>query len=868
MHADDGYAHRVVLGRAALNDARLTEAVRLLEQAVELSPHQADAYLHLGAALRGLGQAERARLAYARALATAPEGHATADAVDEGLRALRPVRTDRRERGNFRRGQLVESERNGPCTVLEVRKGGFGVVYVVRVESSGARMAFKTLDARLVWSDEDQDRFAREALTWVRLDPHPNVAQAEGVEWIEGMPCVITAYAEGGDLMHLLARSGPLMLRGALRHARQLCDGLRHAHEQLGIVHRDVKPANCLLDADGTLRVTDFGLARVFDGVHETGAAPGRGRSAPSPGTAALLTSVAGTPPYMAPEQFVPGAVLDTRADVYAFGVVLFQMITGRIPPGDGRARAHIDRATPRRERRTALYRLIRGCTAPDRADRPPDFAAVRELLDTAHRELTGAPSPAPARAQRARAEDRLSQALSLRHLGRNDEALAAVREGQELAERNRDGDVALGRLWQVRGMVLESLRRYDDALAAHDRAVELNPDEATAWLARGTVLRTLGRGDDAMESFDRTLALKPGEEFAWSNKAEVLGGLGRDEEAEEAFTRSLELNPRRHGVLCDRAELRHRAGRSTEALADLDRALEISPRDFGTLVAKAKLLRDLMHYTEALEVLRHAAEIEPDDPVLWGLRMHVHGELGQHEQALECMETALRQREALTGRDDGDQGRNSLGRAHLWRYRGTVLARLGRPSEDVLACCDRAVGLAPEVAEFRLHRAAVLGELGRIEEELADCEQAFALEPDEPRSWRRTANTLRRMGRMEDALAWCEEAVAAFPGHNGILNETCAALIGLGRLDDALLCAQEWRERHPMDADAWMQFSFVLWRLGRDEESLAWADEALETWPDEPYLWYRRGHALEPLGRTEEAAAALERSAALKNAD
>ena len=89
----------------------------------------------------------------------------------------------------------------------------------------------------------------------MRLDPHRHVATAHWVERIEGFPCVVTDYAEGGDLAGLLS-AGPLPHAEALRFARHLCDGLRHAHEQPGLVHRDVKPANCLLTKDRTLQVT------------------------------------------------------------------------------------------------------------------------------------------------------------------------------------------------------------------------------------------------------------------------------------------------------------------------------------------------------------------------------------------------------------------------------------------------------------------------------------------------------------------------------------------------------------------------------------------------------------------------------------
>ncbi|MFW6695702.1 tetratricopeptide repeat protein [Streptomyces sp. MAR4 CNX-425] len=629
---------------------------------------------------------------------------------------------DQPGRENFRVGQRLASQRHiGHWTVLDVRRGGFGVVYVVRSSDTGGRKVLKTYDTRLLWSDADRARFEREALTWVRLRPHPHVAPAEHVEWIEGLPCVVTEYAEGGDLAGLLA-AGPLPPAGALRFARHLCDGLRHAHDQLGLVHRDVKPANCLLTGDLTLRVTDFGLARAFDtGDAGPPAAPGE----PPPGTGAPHTSVAGTPHYMAPEQYVPGAPLDTRADVYAFGVVLFQMVTGELPPGGGRARAYVDRATGWRARRTRLHRLIRACTEPDRENRPPDFAAVRDLLDGAHRQVLGRPAPPPPESPVLTAEEYVSRAVGLVHLGRFDEALEEAAHGLRTAGRDGDGDVVHGKLWQVRGMALGRLRSAQDALAAYDRAVELNPDEPSAWLNRGNQLLSQQRHEDALASYDRALELRPDIGNVWGSKANALTGLGRYEDAEEAASRAVELRPRDPNILVIRALLRGRQYRHAEALADLDRALAVEPRSVDALANKGNTLLLLSRPAEALDVLRRADDLRPDDPNIWCNLTLAAYRLERYEEARDCCEKALR----LAGDT-----------AELLVHRGLLHGRLDGPGEDELACYDRAVAAADADDHWRAtawgKKGAALAALGRLQEALACYDEGLEILPDT--SWLR----------------------------------------------------------------------------------------------------------------------------------
>ncbi|GAB3408863.1 tetratricopeptide repeat protein [Flindersiella endophytica] len=803
-----GYVRCLALGQAALAGGRFEEAARLLGEVVALRPGEAAVHVELAAALRGLGWVEMARRAYAQALAVDPFCSAAAD----GLRSLHSGQERRR---NFRVGQRLASGRDVEAwTVLEVRQGGFGVVYVARSGDTGKRKVLKTFDARLLWSDEDRIRFEREALTWVRLEPHRHVATADWVEWIEGMPCVVTDYAEGGDLASLLA-AGALPRAQALRFARHLCDGLRHAHSQLGLVHRDVKPANCLLTKDNTLQVTDFGLARAFhDGSSDLpGLAelPDRARS--------LYTTVAGTPRYMAPEQFVPGARLDTRADIYAFGVVLFQMTTGELPPADGLAREYIDRATGRRERRSQLYQLIRACTEPDRNNRPPDFAAVRKQMDGVYREVLGRAAPPPARPQRLDAEGWVSKALALHHLARYDEALEAVRHGLEIAEQNHGSDVTRSKLWQVRGMSLQYLRRYDDAVSAYDWAVELNPGESSAWLCRASVLYQMERYDEALQCYDRSLSLQPAEGVTWGSMANALRECGRLEEAEEAYARAIELRPRDEKNFLGRALLRRRAGRHTDALDDLDRALVIAPRYFYAHYQKAFTLNKLSCPAEAVEALERAAETAPDDQVVWSSVMKAAFDLGHYAHALKYWDKVQR--------FGGD-------RAELWVYKGRIISMLHGHSQEELACYDRAI----------------------------------ELEPTNAMSWNKKALVLRTLDRPDEALGCLERTIDVVPENARILAQKAAALTELGRRTEAQPYLENWRELDSTDVGTPLDIGYVLSELGRYEEQLACYEEALETWPDESRLWSNMGVALRELRRFEEAEEAYARALQLSPRD
>ena len=167
-------------------------------------------------------------------------------------------------------------------------------------------------------------RFEREAKTLAALN-HPNVAQIYGLEEWQGRRVLAMELVEGENLAERL-RGGPLPSDEALAIARQVADGLDAAHE-LGIVHRDLKPSNIQLRQDGTAKILDFGLAKALT----PSASPADVVSSPTMTSPAMTTHgvILGTAAYMAPEQ-AKGRVVDRRADIWAFGAVLYEMVTGR----------------------------------------------------------------------------------------------------------------------------------------------------------------------------------------------------------------------------------------------------------------------------------------------------------------------------------------------------------------------------------------------------------------------------------------------------------------------------------------------------------------------------------------------------------
>ncbi len=213
--------------------------------------------------------------------------------------------------------------RFGSYEIVEpIGSGGMGEVYRARDTTLGRDVALKVLPASFSSDAMRVARFEQEAKTLASLN-HPNIAHIYGLERSDGNTGIAMELVDGQALVDRIAE-GPIPVAEALRIAGQIADALEAAHER-AIVHRDLKPANVKIKPDGTVKVLDFGIAKALDPRFLTG-----------PGPAALTTPamteagfILGTAAYMSPEQ-ARGKFVDQRTDIWAFGCVLYEMLTGK----------------------------------------------------------------------------------------------------------------------------------------------------------------------------------------------------------------------------------------------------------------------------------------------------------------------------------------------------------------------------------------------------------------------------------------------------------------------------------------------------------------------------------------------------------
>jgi serine/threonine-protein kinase len=261
-------------------------------------------------------------------------------------------------------------------------KGGMGEVYRARDATLARDVAIKVLPGELTEDPESLARLDREARALASLD-HPNVASIYGLEQADGIRFLVMQLVEGEDLASRLRR-GAVPIDDALAIAGQMALALEAAHDK-GIVHRDLKPANIKIDPGSRVKVLDFGLAKALD----AGEPDAELANSPTRTRATLAGVILGTAAYMSPEQ-ARGLRVDKRSDIWAFGVVLWEMLTGRqLFSGDtvsdtlaGVLRADIDLAALPATTPAEIRRLLRRCLARDPKNRLHDIADARLVID------------------------------------------------------------------------------------------------------------------------------------------------------------------------------------------------------------------------------------------------------------------------------------------------------------------------------------------------------------------------------------------------------------------------------------------------------------------------------------------------------
>lgn len=655
----------------------------------------------------------------------------------------------------------------GEYQVLDKFAGGMGFVYLVKHHSEDTPFVLKTLQRPE--NESERAQFLREAEIWLGLGRHRNIVRARFVNLLDGRLFVAADYVpntpdRGNSLQAYVGCTGvPDGL--LLSWIAQFCHGMAHAQSHGVVAHRDIKPGNLMLMPDNELRITDFGLARSF--TLPSGAVEGL----------AERRSISGTLPYMAPEQFLAPGSIDHRADIYSFGITLYELIAGARPFNESNQQALISEVLSGAPEAFdgPLWKICEKCLRKSAAAR---YQTFKDLLTDARVLAREIGIRLPSKQVRTTDEEELvyARALSYGDMGRPDLALEYALKFSRMAPHDDRAWTELGKQYLAQNHLQESVEaslrsiqlapfnsfarnnlgvalnrsgRYDEAVNQLRVAASHDPLNTGALLNQASPLMNLRRPLEAIPVIQQATRISPEKASIWANLGAVQMAVGQEQEAEQCLRKALDLHPGLHEAQENLRTLMERralapAGEGRLDPAKLLAAGRVSEAETLLLERVAKNASDVdaWHYLgiiathqrrerEAIERFERVVAIKPGEDFARKQLVRLKGGVGDFAGALrECAELARIPAERLTA---------ALLRAQLLQGNGDT-ARAVRELQQL-------VHTNPELDQVWFVLSEIHEREGQLKESLEAATKNLAV--------------LRKVGGLTDNITMAEERLA-----------------------------------------------------------------------------------------------------------
>jgi tetratricopeptide (TPR) repeat protein len=760
-------------------------------------------------------------------------------------------------------------------------QGGMGAVYLAHDSYLDRPVALKL--PRLPGEDHPQarERFLREARAAAGLR-HPNICPVYDAGEIGQALYLSMAYIDGEPLSHRLHRHGALPVAEAAALAAAVARAMQEAHDR-GIVHRDLKPANLMVDRRGQPVVMDFGLAQQ-----------------PAAAEVRLTQSgaVVGTPAYMAPEQAQGTAeAVGPASDIYGLGVVLYEMLTGRVPfQGEamGRLLAQIQRDPPPRpsqfrpDLQPALEAICLKALAKNPEERfasMADFAAA--LAPFTEAAPAGAAPRLPETAEYAPPRRRrwwlpaaagallLGVVLGVLRYATSGKRANDSPTGEGPAEGLAEDDPARQKLARrlAEGRLLIEAQQFDKAAAVAEQALELHPRSPGALALRGTARAGLGQREEALADCNAALKQNPETALAYRTRGILLLGQGLVDEAIADHTVAIRLEPDNHLGYTNRSGAYVSKGEPAQAVADATEALKRAPRMIQALRNRAAAHFLLGQYDNAIKDLDAVLEKDRGNANSYWVRSLAHAQKGDLTRARQDREAAEKLDGSYKGKPPPD------------------VSPPAKPSRPKLSAADRAA-IARLVEQ--IERAHDKGDYKSV---LKPAAEVLRLDPDHPRALELRAHALVAVGQTQEGrdlatrtarlypsshvayftlgrfcgrrrqwageIAYYTIALRIKPDQSTTWNNRAYAYLQLGNYHQALADSHE-SFKHGKHAVLFANRASIYVHLGEYAKALADLDAAIDRDPVNVGYYLQRGVLHARLGHARQGRADRERAGEL----
>lgn len=492
-------------------------------------------------------------------------------------------------------------------------KTGMGIVYICYNSEWKFIIALKTFQSRYFFSNEVIDSFKNEAFSWVKLGIHPYIVRAYTADLFDGNPYISMEYIAPdilgrNTLSHYLHL--PVSLERVLKWSIQFCYGMEHTHSQGISCHRDIKPDNIMITNSGNLKITDFGLAKLhsFQGKDED--------------------KIAGTPPWMAPEQF--DGIANIKSDIYSFGIVLYQMMNkGKLPFNantlEGIRKAHKEHPIP--EFKSILFNIIDKCLAKEPGDRYLNFKELIYDLETIYRDKIGKDIKLNPEIINTDLFNYDIRGYSFKSLGMYDEALVELEKGRILSmEKGIPDKEQFGSILNNLGGVYKEKKRIDEARETFEESIKYLPENAAPYINLADIhLNTnvsLSRDGKviipewnlikAKKYLDKALELNPNQAIAWLRLSNYYRLKHDIKNAIKCAEKCVEIKPKTQFAYVNLAFFYNQKKLYKEAISNCLKAIQLNPKDSLTYSLLGEIFALHRQWDKAIEAYAAAYANEP----------------------------------------------------------------------------------------------------------------------------------------------------------------------------------------------------------------------------------------------------------------
>ncbi|NIM58592.1 MAG: protein kinase [Candidatus Aminicenantes bacterium] len=712
--------------------------------------------------------------------------------------------------------------------IEELGKGGMGKVYKVLDKEVNEKIALKLLNPEIGADEKTIDRFRNE-LKFARKIGHRNVCRMYDLSREEGTHYITMEYIPGEDLKSTIIRVGQLSVGKATFIAKQVCEGLAEAH-RLGVVHRDLKPQNIMLDKQGNARIMDFGIARSLKAKGLTGAGV-----------------MIGTPEYMSPEQAEVKEV-DQRSDIYSLGVILYEMVTGRVPfEGEtplNIAMKHKSEA-PRNPKELNsqipedLSRVILRCLEKDKEKRYQgaetilsELASIEKGMPTTERVI---PERKPITSREITVTIGLKKlfipALVVIGLAVIGIAIWQLIPGREPVKtsvavinfENQTGDKAYDYLQEaIPNLLITSLEQSKYL-------------QVTTWERMHDLLKQIGKQD--VEIIDKDL----GFELCRMDGVNAIV-LGSFVKAGDVFATDVKVLDVETKELLKSASSKGEGVGSIlerqigELSRDISRGIGISERKIEAIQPRiAEVTTNSMdaynyflrgredfekfYYEEARQSLEKAVELDPNFAVAYLWLARSYSSLGERKARIEACEKA----KTLSGKATDKE------RLYIEADYARVIERDPEKRFRILKEMARKY---PKEKRIHYHLGSYYGGKRMYDEGIEEYNKALELDPNYGYALNSLAYTYSDIGNYEKAIEYFKKYASVSPGDANPLDSMAELYFRMGRLDEAIAKYKETLEVKPDFFQTYWRVGYIYALKQRYDEAMKWIDKDIAAAP------------------------------------